>query len=69
MPITMRAGMVKATFKIRMVFISELFMPSVLAITIINGAWLNQTTKLIKKAIHVMWRILVFPEKENRLRR
>ena len=62
-----RAGMVRATFKIRIVFICDLSMPSVCAITIIKGAWLNHTTKVIKKAIQVMWRILIFPEKENRL--
>jgi hypothetical protein len=32
-----------------------------------SGAWLNHTTKLMKNAIQVMCRILMFPENESRL--
>jgi hypothetical protein len=63
----MRAGMVSATFKISMVLISELLMPSVLAIASIKGAWLNHITKLMKNASQVICRTLVFPEKANSL--
>jgi len=31
----------------------------------IRGAWLNQTKKLMKKAIQVKWRMRIFPLKEN----
>jgi len=67
MPMMIRDGMVRATFNIRMVFISGWLRCNDLAIANINGAWLNQTTKLIKKANQVIWRILMFPEKEKRL--
>jgi hypothetical protein len=58
--------MVSATFKRSIVLISELLMPKVLAIISIKGAWLNHTTKLMKNAIQVICRILIFPQKESR---
>jgi len=69
MPITIRAGMVKATLSINKVFIWLGVKPRLVAMLAINGAWLNQTKKVMKKAIQLMWSIFIFPLKENKLKR
>jgi len=66
-PIITRAGIVNATLRIRSVLISLLDNPKLVAITANNGAWLNQTMKVIKKAIQLKCNIFIFPVNDNSL--
>jgi hypothetical protein len=68
MPMMIRAGMVKATLRISKVFICAILMSNDLAIEASSGAWLNQTTKVIKNAIQLKWSIFIFPVKANKLK-
>ena len=62
----MFGGIVSATLRIKIVLISSSVRCSVSLMSNINGAWLNQTTKVRKNANQVKCRILIFPVKEKR---
>ena len=59
--------MVKATFKISKVLTCCLVKSRVSPIAERKGAWLNQTKKVRKKAIHPKCRILFLPAKDKTL--
>lgn len=67
MPITMRAGMVSATFSTSSVVTWAWSRPRLVRIACSIGARLNHTTKVRKKANHVRCRIRILPVKERRL--
>ena len=67
MPMMIRAGMVSATFMIRSALTSCWLSPKVTWIAAINGAWLNQTIKLMKNANQVRCNVRMFPLNENSL--
>ncbi len=53
MPITIRDGIVRATFRMSIAFHWMSVSESVCLMACTIGAWLNQTTNVMKKAIHV----------------
>jgi len=55
------AGMVKATLQIMSISICEEVNPTIEIRVVLNGAMLNQETKIRKKAIQVKCRILCRP--------
>jgi len=67
MPVTIRAGIVKATFKISNILASMSVKPILAFIIDISGAWLNQTRKVMKNANQVLCRILDRPWKDKKL--
>ena len=68
MPMKTRAGTVSATLQRPIVFFCASVRASCSAMVLANGAKLNQTTKLRKKANHVRWRMRYLPWKDSRSR-
>ncbi len=61
MPTTIRAGMVNDTFKINNALTSCSLSPKTSRMVASNGAWLNHTKKLMKKATQVRCKTFVLP--------
>ena len=66
-PMMTRAGMVNATLRINKVFNWSLLRFILSPIAERNGAWLNQTKKVRKKAIQPKCSILFLPAKDKTL--